>query len=82
MFKLLTTSLLLGYSDRLRATRAAGVEAQDEDRNRGDDFLGYENETFKFDHVPNAVTFVPCSLIGDDDFGGVDAVKEFIADLT
>ncbi|KAJ3055958.1 hypothetical protein HK097_008567 [Rhizophlyctis rosea] len=74
--------LVEGEIDRLRATRAAGVEAQDEDRNGGDDFLGYENEAFKFEHVPNAVTFVSCSLIGDDDFGGVYAVGEFIANLT
>ncbi|KAJ3281474.1 hypothetical protein HK104_011454 [Borealophlyctis nickersoniae] len=74
-------SLLEAEIDRLRTTRAAAVESQDDDRNRADEFLGYENETFKFEHLPNPMSFVPCSLISEDNGDGIHAVKDFIQEL-
>ncbi|KAG4107540.1 P-loop containing nucleoside triphosphate hydrolase protein [Neocallimastix lanati (nom. inval.)] len=63
--------------NNLRSTRAAGVEQQDEDN--VDDFLGYENEAFKFEHLPNQVTFVECELKSDNNpDSGVKEIKDWM----
>ena len=65
------------YSNNLRSTRAAGVEQQDEDN--VDDFLGYENEAFKFEHLPNQITFVECELKSENNpDSGVNEIKEWM----
>lgn len=62
--------------NNLRSTRAAGVEAQDEDN--VDDFLGYENEAFKFEHLPNPISFVECELKSGNADSGVNEIKEWM----
>ncbi|KAJ3065542.1 hypothetical protein HK102_007873, partial [Quaeritorhiza haematococci] len=40
--------------NRLRATRTASVEGQDSDNTVAEyEYLGYDNEDFQFEHVPN-----------------------------
>ncbi|ORX82825.1 P-loop containing nucleoside triphosphate hydrolase protein [Anaeromyces robustus] len=62
--------------NNLRSTRAAGVEEQDEDN--VDDFLGYENESFKFEHIPNPITFVECELKTGNVNSGVNEIKDWM----
>jgi len=64
------------YSNNLRSTRAAGVEQQDEDN--VDDFLGYENEAFKFEHLPNPISFIECELKSGNADSGVSEIKDWM----
>ncbi|KAJ3412219.1 hypothetical protein HDV05_001079 [Chytridiales sp. JEL 0842] len=50
--------------DRIRSTRAAGVESQVGGGNEEETFLGYEGESFKFEQLENEVEFVETSLTG------------------
>ncbi|KAI8814268.1 signal recognition particle receptor beta subunit-domain-containing protein [Cladochytrium replicatum] len=61
--------------NQLRSTRTAAVESQDDDMAQ-DQFLGYENEAFKFSHLPNSIQFVPFSSESDD---GTEALNEFLS---
>ncbi|KAI8815410.1 signal recognition particle receptor beta subunit-domain-containing protein [Cladochytrium replicatum] len=61
--------------NQLRSTRTAAVESQDDDTAQ-DQFLGYENETFNFSHLPNSIQFVPFSSEGDD---GIEELQEFLS---
>lgn len=60
------------YSNRLRDTRTARVEQQEEDEQEA--FLGYEGEEFKFDHIDNSIDFEPCSVESKN----VDSIKNWI----
>lgn len=62
--------------NNLRSTRAAGVEGQDEDN--ADDYLGYENEKFKFEHIANTVTFVECELKSGNEESGLTEIKQWM----
>ncbi|KAG9295119.1 hypothetical protein G9A89_006100 [Geosiphon pyriformis] len=59
----------------LRGTRTAALEHQDSAEEV--EFLGYENEDFKFDHLENRVEFVSLSV----EKGQINMVKEWIADV-
>jgi len=63
------------YSDQLRITRTASLDHRDS----GDEieFLGYENEKFKFEHLVNKVEIVGCS-VDKDEFNNI---KEWITDV-
>ncbi|TPX70159.1 hypothetical protein SpCBS45565_g01947 [Spizellomyces sp. 'palustris'] len=75
-------TMLEGEIDHLRKTRSAEVQSQDEEKD--DEFLGNEGEPFKFEHLPNPISFVSCSLMRDDNDGesGLDAVNAFITEMT
>jgi len=62
-------------SDQLRITRTSSLNHQD----LGDEveFLGYENEKFKFEHLVNRVEFISCSVDKDE----FDNIKEWITDV-
>ncbi|CAG8525418.1 9898_t:CDS:2 [Ambispora gerdemannii] len=62
--------------NRLRATRTAALEHQDS-LSEDAEYLGYENEDFKFEHLENRVEFVSCSVENDK----VKHLKEWIADV-
>ncbi|KAI9324071.1 signal recognition particle receptor beta subunit-domain-containing protein [Zopfochytrium polystomum] len=56
--------LLASEMDRIRSTRAAGVDRQDGDAGGSpDEFLGVEGEPFTFDQISNEVEFVELSLL-------------------
>jgi len=59
--------------NRLRATRTAALEHQDSPEDV--EFLGYENEHFKFEHLENRVEFLSCSAEKSE----INNVKEWIA---
>ncbi|KAI9467957.1 MAG: signal recognition particle receptor subunit beta [Benjaminiella poitrasii] len=65
-------ALLETEINRLRNTRTARVEQQEEDEQEA--FLGYEGENFKFDHVDNTVDFEACSVENQD----MDNIKDWI----
>jgi len=69
-------SALENEINNLRSTRAAGVEQQDEDN--VDDFLGYENEAFKFEHLPNPISFIECELKSGNADSGVSEIKDWM----
>nr|KAJ3420964.1 hypothetical protein HK105_004842 [Polyrhizophydium stewartii] len=61
--------------NEIRKTRGAGIVSQSGDvggEEEGTAFLGFEGEAFKFEHVPNAVTFVSVSSKDDEDDGEDD----------
>lgn len=58
--------------NRLRDTRTARVEQQEEDEQEA--FLGYEGEEFKFDHIDNSIDFESCSVESKN----VDNIKDWI----
>ncbi|ORX55989.1 P-loop containing nucleoside triphosphate hydrolase protein [Piromyces finnis] len=64
--------------NNLRSTRAAGVEEQDEDN--VDDFLGYENEAFKFEHLPNQISFIECELKSGNANSGISEIKDWMVE--
>ncbi|KAJ3223892.1 hypothetical protein HK099_000553 [Clydaea vesicula] len=51
--------------DHIRLTRTANVESQGENGEEEEVFLGYENEKFKFEHLPNSIEFEEVSVIND-----------------
>ncbi|KAI7898954.1 signal recognition particle receptor beta subunit-domain-containing protein [Cokeromyces recurvatus] len=51
--------------NRLRNTRTARVEQQEEDDEQ-EEFLGYEGEDFKLNHVDNRIDFESCSVENQD----------------
>ncbi|KAI8377774.1 uncharacterized protein BYT42DRAFT_571637 [Radiomyces spectabilis] len=55
-------SILETEFNRLRETRTAAVEQQASDADESEAFLGYEGESFKFDHLENNVQFESCSV--------------------
>ncbi|CAG8522785.1 5510_t:CDS:2 [Paraglomus occultum] len=67
--------LLEDEIDQLRITRTASLDHRDS----GDEieFLGYENEKFKFEHLVNKVEIVGCS-VDKDEFNNI---KEWITDV-
>ncbi|KAI8899441.1 signal recognition particle receptor beta subunit-domain-containing protein [Globomyces pollinis-pini] len=57
--------------NRLRKTRASDVANQADIH---EEFLGYENEDFLFEHIPNKVEFIGVSVKNDD----LDELRETI----
>ncbi|ORX95157.1 P-loop containing nucleoside triphosphate hydrolase protein [Basidiobolus meristosporus CBS 931.73] len=49
--------------DRIRVTRGAALETHDSgDGGNVTEFLGFEDQKFKFEHLTNLVTFAECSV--------------------
>ncbi|KAI8982243.1 signal recognition particle receptor, beta subunit [Mycotypha africana] len=70
-------TLLEAEMNRLRATRTARVEQQQadvDDEEEQEAYLGYEGENFKFDHVDNTVDFESCSVEKQE----LDNIKDWI----
>ncbi|CAG8753084.1 24057_t:CDS:2 [Gigaspora margarita] len=67
-------TILENEINRLRITRTSGLDHQDS----VDDveFLGYESENFKFEHLENDVVFEKCSVKE----GEINVIKEWIVD--
>lgn len=75
--------LIVALSDRdkLRVTRTAALDTQGEQTNHAE-FLGFEGEAFKFDHVENPVNFVDVSAeTGKDKIMPVEAWMRGITTL-
>ncbi|KAI8998188.1 signal recognition particle receptor beta subunit-domain-containing protein [Gaertneriomyces semiglobifer] len=71
-------ALLEEEIDRLRVTRTAEVQNQDEDKE--EEFLGDEGKPFKFEQLPNGVRFKSCSLKSkQSEEDGLASVQAFIA---
>ncbi|RKO93322.1 signal recognition particle receptor beta subunit-domain-containing protein [Blyttiomyces helicus] len=71
--------LLESEINRLRTTRAAQVDSLDDDR--ADDFLGYEKEAFRFEHISNQIDFVTTSLVSGDS-KGLDTIVNFVTQFS
>ncbi|KAI8819894.1 signal recognition particle receptor beta subunit-domain-containing protein [Fimicolochytrium jonesii] len=76
-------ALLEAEIDRLRATRAAEVQSQGDENDHDHEHIGRENEAFKFEHLPNPISWEACSLIVDGvaQEGGPQAVQAFLRQL-
>ena len=71
--------LLLLYRDKLRVTRAASLDTQGEQTNHAE-YLGYEGEAFKLDHLENPVEFVDIS--GQAGADKIHPVQAWMRDIT
>ncbi|TPX43725.1 hypothetical protein SeLEV6574_g04895 [Synchytrium endobioticum] len=73
--------LLQSEIDKLRTTRSAALDKQDSG-GQEEVFLGYDNEAFQFEHVPNEIRFLRCSLVCGseerDDVSGMDDIVDWI----
>ncbi|CAO3669533.1 unnamed protein product [Umbelopsis ramanniana] len=82
LFTALPTSkiqtLLEAEINRLRATRSAAVEQQESSGDATAEYLGYEGQDFKFEHLENDVTLIGCSV----ENGELNSITEWIADLS
>ncbi|KAG2178105.1 hypothetical protein INT43_003358 [Umbelopsis isabellina] len=82
LFTALPTSkiqtLLEAEINRLRATKSAAVEQQESSGETMSEYLGYEGQDFKFEHLENDVTLAGCSV----ENGDLKCVTEWIADLS
>ncbi|CAG8532322.1 22560_t:CDS:2 [Dentiscutata erythropus] len=67
-------TILENEINRLRVTRTAGLDHQDSVEDV--EFLGYESEDFKFEHLENEVVFEKCSVKE----GEINVIKEWIVD--
>ncbi|CAG8814771.1 8369_t:CDS:2, partial [Racocetra persica] len=67
-------TLLENEINRLRITRTSGLDHQDSIDEV--EFLGYESENFKFEHLENEVVFEKCSVKE----GEIEVIKEWIVD--
>ncbi|RKP06437.1 signal recognition particle receptor beta subunit-domain-containing protein [Thamnocephalis sphaerospora] len=72
--------------DRIRVTRTAAVDSQtaeQEQHSAAERYLGYEGETFRFDHLPNDVQEVACSSLQETSEANdrLGSVKEWMADV-
>ncbi|TPX35867.1 hypothetical protein SmJEL517_g01694 [Synchytrium microbalum] len=71
-------TLLETEIDKLRATRAAALDKQDSG-GQEEVYLGFDNEAFKFDHVPSDITFVKSCLAGtEDEISGIEDIINWI----
>ncbi|KAI9206724.1 signal recognition particle receptor beta subunit-domain-containing protein [Polychytrium aggregatum] len=52
--------------NKLRSTQSASLDQTGDDAAAEVKFLGYENEEFKFEHVPNRIEFLETSLVDDE----------------
>ncbi|KAJ1920329.1 hypothetical protein IWQ60_007019, partial [Tieghemiomyces parasiticus] len=55
----------------------AALDLHEGDDNAASDFLGFEDQPFKFDHLPNEVTFEKYSVVSEDG----DRVLGWVEDL-
>jgi signal recognition particle receptor subunit beta len=69
---------MLHFSNRLRATRSAAVEQQESSGDAMSEYLGYEGQDFKFEHLECEVTLKGCSV----ENGEISSITEWIADLS
>lgn len=66
--------------NRLRSTRTAALDHQDSSSMEEVDemeFLGYETEDFKFEHLENDVEFKKCSVENNE----ISEIKNWISDV-
>ena len=79
-------SLLETEIDAIRKTRGAGLLAEGDDHQQdSSSFLGFENEAFKFEHIPHSITWIQCSVknntTGDSSDGSlIDALTDTVQD--
>ncbi|CAG8776600.1 7303_t:CDS:2 [Acaulospora morrowiae] len=66
-------TMLENEINRLRLTRTAALDHQDSSEDV--EFLGYESEDFRFEHLENEIQFEKCSI----EKGEILEIREWIA---